>query len=229
MVLAVKNLHKSKSSPTQLAGTSSYLCYLLISCFTAKRTELCFKVAETFPIPTSLSGNSSKAHGAFLSYFDEQSHCVHSCKCSPLSSVAVINEELWEAIRKPALETKASQEESISSVSWEEFYFQLPQLCRKTQEVKRNSKKALPKVASCLKCRQALGWPSRSSRWYKSLLLGTVLRFFSCLTGISGCITTTHRIKDVSWTWKTWACHQTNKKVEELQNLFFIWHSISFL
>lgn len=67
----------------------------------------------------------------------------------------------------------------------------------------RRTTRALPKVASCLKCRQALGWPSRSSRWYRSLLLGTVLRFLSCFTGISGCITTTHRIKEVSWTYKT--------------------------
>ena len=61
---------------------------------------------------------------------------------------------------------------------------------------------ALPRVASCLKWRQALGWPKRSSRWYSNLLLGTVLRFFSCLTGISGCMTTIQRIKEVSWTWK---------------------------
>ena len=60
----------------------------------------------------------------------------------------------------------------------------------------------LPRVASCLKWRQALGWPRRSNRWYSSLLLGTVLRFFSCLTGISGCITTIQRMKEVSWTWK---------------------------
>lgn len=67
---------------------------------------------------------------------------------------------------------------------------------------KLRSTRALPSVASCLKWRQALGWPRRSSRWYSSLLLGTVLRFFSCLTGISGCITTIQRMKEVSCTWK---------------------------
>lgn len=103
-------------------------------------------------------------------------------------------------------------------------------LYRNMHEVKTNCKKALPKVASCLKCRQAFGWPSRSSRWYRSLLLGTVLRFFSCLTGISGCITTTHRIKDVSWTWKTRASHQTETKRWRCYRTYFLFsfHSLFF-
>ncbi|TNN31313.1 hypothetical protein EYF80_058535 [Liparis tanakae] len=42
-----------------------------------------------------------------------------------------------------------------------------------------------PTVASCLKCRQELGWPSRSSR---------------CFTGISGCTNTMHRTNAVSCT-----------------------------
>lgn len=76
--------------------------------------------------------------------------------------------------------------------------------CSCVPEVARTGwHKPSPSVASCLKCRQALGWPSRSSLWYSSLLLGTVLRFFSCFTGISGWITTTHRMKDVSCTCKT--------------------------
>lgn len=98
------------------------------------------------------------------------------------------------------------------------------------EAVKRNCGKALPKVASCLKCRQAFGWPSRSSRWYRSLLLGTVLRFFSCLTGISGCITTTHRIKDVSWTWKAEASHQTETMTRRRYRtpFLFSFHSLVF-
>lgn len=101
-------------------------------------------------------------------------------------------------IRESALEKNVPEEDDTGSILWAQSDFLLP---HSTEACMR----ALPKVASCLKCRQAFGWPSRSRRWYRSLLLGTVLRFLSCFTGISGCITTTHRIKDVSWTWKTWA------------------------
>lgn len=87
---------------------------------------------------------------------------------------------------------------------------------------------SLPTVASCLKCRQELGWPSRSSRWYKSLLLGAVFRFFNCFTGISGWTYTMHRMNDVSCTYTT----QKNKQKKDFKKAMrIVWthlHDKSF-
>lgn len=184
------------------------ICYVPKNCFTAKWPELSFKLGETsFTLPTTLSGNLIKQDW-------QRSYLLLGWAVSLHSPTHVLsNEQIsydhWRAKKPGKAEFLISLGGKKTLSRGQHFQHFVRRVLLSAAPLpssittSRRTTRALPKVASCLKCRQALGWPSRSSRWYRSLLLGTVLRFLSCFTGISGCITTTHRIKEVSWTYKT--------------------------
>lgn len=108
------------------------MCYVPINCFTAKWTELSFKLGETsFTLPTILSGNFIKQDWQCSYLLLGWAVSLHSP--THMLSNEQVSSDHWRAKKPGKAEfltslggKKLSPEDSTSSILWEEFYFLLP-------------------------------------------------------------------------------------------------------